>query len=153
MDRARQQVNGMLDALQGTDLHLRPGINGKTFNSAFWIAAHLAVSQNWLILRGTAGPFRKFSWAKHFSIGSTPVPEALCPPWPEVRGVMDEVHQAALAHLSTLGDADLDRPHEALMELSGGNAMRDIVAHHILHEAGHAGQLGWLCKLQGLPMR
>ena len=46
--------------------------------------AHLAVSENRLLLRATGGPFEKFSWAKHFSVGSQGLPKDQCPPYEEV---------------------------------------------------------------------
>lgn len=40
--KVRRFTQKQLQALQNVDLHLKPVINGKTFNSVYWIAAHLA---------------------------------------------------------------------------------------------------------------
>ena len=152
MDRSHRNVLSHLDLLSGHDPHHRSSVGGKELNSAFWIVAHLAVSENWLVLRGSRGSFRKFSWAKHFSIGSTPPPVSECPPWNEVLDTYRTVHADAIAHVAGLDQAALDAPHEALMRISAGNDVRAILGHHLLHESGHCGQLAWLCAIHGVPL-
>jgi hypothetical protein len=151
MDRSRQQVSACLQRLEAANLHHRHEVDGRQLNSAYWIAAHLAVSQNWLILRGTGGLFQKFSWAKHFSLGAIPLPPSECPPYEEVKATLEGVHRLAMEHVAGLGEAALDQAHQAMLQLPGTNDVRAVIAHHILHEASHAGQLSWLCKLGGLP--
>lgn len=148
MDRSRQNTLRYLDYLPDVDPHRMFVCEGKSLNTLFWLSAHLATTENGLLLLATGGPFEKFSWAKHFGPGSTGLPPEQCPPYAEVRATFDAVHQRAMAHLPTLDDAALERPN-----LTGftrfGPLMRDVITQAIRHESYHAGQIGWLCKLYG----
>ncbi len=151
MDRSHRAVLHTIERLAGQDLHHRFSVDGRELNSAFWIIAHLTGSQNWLVLRGAGGPFRKYSWAKHFgmgSSGSTPVDN---PTLEEVVATYETVHADSMVHVRSLTDEQLSAPHQALMTLPTGNEVRSVIGHHILHESGHCGQLNWLCGLYGLP--
>lgn len=151
MDHAHAMTMQQAERLQQRDLHQRFVVNGIELNSAFWILAHLAVSENWLILRGTNGPFQKFSWAKQFTLGATPPAPAECPPFEEIMSTLERVHRLAVDHVAGLSDADLASPHHARMDLDSGADMRAVIHHHIRHVNMHNGQLAWLCKLHGLP--
>jgi hypothetical protein len=151
MDHAHAMTLQQLEHLQQHDLHQRFTVNRMELNSAFWIVAHLAVSENWLILKGTNGPFQKFSWAKQFTLGATPPAPAECPPIEEIMNTLERVHRLALDHVAGLSDADLASPHQALMNLDSGSDMRAVITHHLRHVNMHNGQLAWLCKLHGLP--
>lgn len=151
MDHAHTMTLQQVERLQQHDLHQRFSVNGMELNSPFWILAHLAVSENWLILKGTNGPFQKFSWAKQFTLGATPPAPAECPPFEEIMSTLDRIHQLAVDHVAGLSNGDLTSPHLALMKLDGDNDMRAVIHHHIRHMNMHNGQLAWLCKLCGLP--
>jgi hypothetical protein len=150
MRHAHTMTQSHLRKLENADLHKRFIVEGKELNSAYWLFAHMTVSQNWLILRGTNGPFQKFSWAKLFNLGTTPPPIEQCPPFEEVKTKLEEIQQLSLQHVETLDEAALSSPHHAMMRLPGENNMRDAIKHHIRHESMHNGQLSWLCKLHGL---
>jgi hypothetical protein len=139
-----------LRKLEPVDLFKRFSVEDKELNSAYWLFAHMTVSQNWLILRGTNGPFQKFSWAKLFNLGTTPPPPEECPPFDEVKAKLEEIQRLSEEHVAGLDETALGSPHNAIMQLPGGNNMRDIIRHHIRHESMHNGQLSWLCKLHGL---
>jgi hypothetical protein len=151
MAQSHNAVLNTFQRLAGQDLHHRFHADGRTLNSAFWILAHLTGTQNWLVLRGSGGPFRKYSWAKHFGMGSAgTVATEEYPAFNEVLEMYKAVHIESIAHVSTLDDAALAAPHQALLNLPAGNDVRTVIKHHILHESGHCGQLAWLCKLYGL---
>lgn len=153
MDRSHKAVLSALGNLQGQDLHRRFSVDGKELNSVFWILAHLTGSQNWLILRGSGGPFRKYSWAKHFGMGSTGIVPVDSPTLDEVLTMYETIHAESMAHVSSLTDEQLALPHQAMMNLAAGDDVRTVIGHHILHESGHCGQLDWLCKLYGKRLR
>lgn len=151
VDRTREYARFYLSPLKGVDMHRRFSVDGKELNTAYWLVAHMAVSENWLLLRGTGGPFEKFSWAKHFNIGSTPPPMELCPPYEEVWAMFKAVHEKARSWVAGLGDEQLNAPHQAApLAIAGMHTVRDIIMHHCRHEALHTGQLAWLCKLHGI---
>lgn len=150
VDRTRDYARFYLRHLKDTDPHHEFSADGVKLNTQYWLAAHLTVSQNWLLLRGTGGPFEKFSWAKHFGIGSTPPARELCPPYDEVWAMFKAIHEKAVAHIASLTDAQLEQPHAAMMKLGGTDTVRDVILHHLRHEGSHTGHLGWLCKLHGV---
>lgn len=150
MDQSHKAVLTTLERLSGQDLHHRFSMDGKELNSAFWIMAHLTGSQNWLILRGSGGPFRKYPWAKHFGMGSTGAIPEFPPALDDVLSMYEAVHADGMAHVSKLSEEQLASPHNAMMNLAAGNDVRTVIRHHILHESGHCGQLVWLGKLYGL---
>lgn len=149
MDRTRQYTLQYFDRMKGFDLHRRFVCEGKQLNSAFWIIAHLATTENGLLLAATKGPFQKFSWAKHYTVGASGLPEGQRPSEDEVLSTFHAVHARAVAHLETLTEADLNAPNPTGMAVFG-TTMRDVITHAIRHEGSHIGHLGWLCKLHGI---
>lgn len=147
--RTREYNLMYLSALKDQDPHRLFVCEGNALNTLFWLVAHMAVSENALLLRATGGPFEKFSWAKHFSIGSTPLPKEQCPPYEEVWSTFKAVHDKTMAHLPTLTDEALEQPNiTGLARI--GNTVRDVITHSIRHEGAHVGHITWLCKLYGI---
>ncbi|MEO8591121.1 MAG: DinB family protein [Flavobacteriales bacterium] len=149
MDRTRQYTLSYFDRLKDQDLHRRFVCEGKELNTAFWLIAHLTTTENGLLLMATGGPFNKFSWAKHFNVGSTGLPPAECPPFAEVFEMLNAVHAKAIAHVATLSAEALEAPNVTGFA-SFGTTVRDVITHAIRHEGSHCGHLGWLCKLYGI---
>lgn len=150
VERAREYARLYLRHLKDSDPHHEFSVDGRTLNTQYWTVAHLTVTQNWLLLRATGGPFEKFSWAKFFNLGSTPPARELCPPYEEVWAMFHAIHEKAVPHVAGLTEEALVQPHAALMKLGGQDMVRDVILHHIRHESFHTGQLAWLCKLQGI---
>lgn len=149
MDRTREWTRYYLSALKGQDPHRRFVCEGKELNTAFWLVAHLATTENGLLLAATGGPFEKFWWAKHFTLAAAGLPKEECPPYEEVWATFNAVHTKAIAHIATLDEEALNGSN--LTKLPAlGSTVRDVITHAIRHEGGHAGQLGWLCKLYGI---
>lgn len=149
MDRTRQYTRNYLSYLKGVDMHRTFVCEGKELNTGFWLVAHLAVSENGLLLRGTGGPFEKFSWAKYFFIGSQGMPKEQYPPYEEVWATFKAVHERTMAHLPTLTDEALEQPNITGLPLIG-TTVRDVITHAIRHEGAHIGHITWLCKLYGI---
>ncbi len=149
MDRTRQYNRWYLSGLKDVDPHREFVCEGVKLNTLFWLVAHLAVSENGLLLRATGGPFEKFSWAKHFSVGSKGLPKEECPPYTEVWATFKAVHEKTMAHLPTITDEALEQPNITGLPLIGTN-VRDVITHAIRHEGLHTGHITWLCKLNGI---
>jgi len=149
VDRTRQYTLQYFDLLRDSDLHRQFVCEGKTLNSAYWLLAHLATTENGLLLRCTGGPFEKFSWAKHYTVGGAGLPEGERPPVEEVLSMFHSVHAKVMAHLPTLTTEALESPNISGM-LSFGSTTRDVITHAIRHEGSHIGHFGWLCKLHGI---
>jgi len=149
-DRARQYTKFYFLKLRNTDIHDRPEVNGKKLNSAYWLIAHLTMTENWLLLNGTGGEMERFSWAKLFNMGKeAPTPEE-CPPIEDILETSKGIHEKVLERLRNLTPQELDQPHKVGFNIGGEGTVRDAIYHAIRHESGHAGQLGLLCKIQGL---
>jgi DinB superfamily len=148
MDSTRQYTLSYFDRLKDQDLHRRFVCEGMELNSAFWLIAHLATTENGLLLRATGGEVIKFSWAKNFTLGGAGLPPAECPPFSEVFDMFNAVHAKAIEHVASLDDEALGRPN--ITGLPFGDQVRHVVLHAIRHEGSHIGHLGWLCKLYGI---
>lgn len=156
VDRTREYNRMYLSLLKDVDPHREfmfpggtSGGEGKKLNTQFWLVAHMTVSENALLLRATGGPFEKFSWAKHFGIGSQGLPKEECPPYEEVWSMFKTIHERTMAHLPTLSDEALEQPNITGLLLIG-TTVRDVITHGIRHEAMHIGHITWLCKLHGI---
>lgn len=153
MDHARKATLAYFKPLEHTDLHETPEFQGVRLNSAFWIIAHLAVSQNGMLLFSTGGPGIKASWAKQFVMGSVPPPPEQCPPFSEVWQLFNDVHQASLKHIAGFTEEQLAMPNKTGVDFGGKNQVREVLMAAVRHDSYHCGQLGWLCKIQGKKMR
>lgn len=149
MDRSREYTMQYFNTLKGEDPHRVFVCEGKPLNTAYWLMAHLATTENGLLLRCTGGPFIKFSWAKHYTIGGAGMSAEERPPFDEVLAMFHNVHAQVMTHLPTLTAEALEGPN--ISGLSAiGPTVRDVITHAIRHESSHTGHLGWLCKLHGL---
>lgn len=151
LDMTRNYTRTYFSRLKEVDLHHVFRIDGKALNTAYWLFAHVTSSENWLVLRGTGGDMVKLPWAKLFNVGAPPPAPADLPPIQEILAASKEVHARALDHVRRLSDDDLARPHQAVVRIPDAESAGGIIRHCIRHEAGHAGQLGLLCKLYGIP--
>jgi hypothetical protein len=135
---------------QGADMHRRFVAEGVELNSAYWIMAHLAVTQNYLVLRSTGGDSVRFPWAKMFGMGVSHPSAADCPPFDEIKSVLDDVHEKSVSHVMALNPELLDAPNATGFEFLGEKTNRSVLIHAIRHENMHSGHLSWICKLSGL---
>lgn len=147
LNSTRDLTRYYLSNLKGQDVHKVFEVEGKKLNSILWLVAHMAVSENWLLLVCTRGEHVKIPWARQFGLGSEiPKPED-CPSFEEVLEYFKKVHDTAIAHISTFTDADLASPTTNGIDFGGEDSKRAIIRHCIRHEGVHAGHLSWLCKL------
>ena len=125
-------------------------LDDKHLNSAFWIMAHLSVTQNFLLLRSTGGETIKIPYARQFGMGAVPPSREECPPLEEVRGIFNLVHEKSVKHIQNLEPSQLNQINTTGFVFLGEDSIRSVIVHAIRHENMHSGHLSWLCKLNGL---
>lgn len=135
----------------GVDLHHVFSVEGKNLNAPFWIMAHLAVSEQFLLLQALGGPKIKLPWARMFGLGAVPPAREDCPSLQEVIESLHMVHHAAMEWVRGLSDEALQEPTATGTSFGGVDQKKSLIMHAIRHEGMHAGHLGWLCKIHGLP--
>ncbi len=149
MDRTREYTMMYLDRLKDQDPHRLFVCDGKEFNTVYWLTAHMAATENGLLLFATGGPGERFSWAKHFMPGVAHHAVDELPPYEEILAVFHAIHTKAMTHIAALTDAALEAPNPTSFAIFGPT-VHDVITHAIRHEASHTGHLGWLCKLYGV---
>lgn len=147
LELSRDLTKFYLKKLEDQDVYKTFEIEGKKLNSILWLIAHLAVSENWLLLVCTGGERVKIPWARQFGLGSEVPKKEEYPPREEIIEMFDKVHCQAIDYISHLTDEDLSKPTTNGTTLGGEDSIRAIIKHAIRHEGAHAGHLGWLCKL------
>jgi hypothetical protein len=125
---------------------LRPVLEGKVFNSAYWIQAHLAWAESYLIIHSTGGEVPAIPWLSQFSIGANPEAVQDDPDLETLDRDFGAIHERALAHLRQVDPESLGAPSGIAMFPT----RRIALYHAIRHEATHTGHLGWLCKMHGI---
>jgi hypothetical protein len=125
-------------------------LDDKHLNSAFWIMAHLSVTQNFLLLRSTGGETVKIPYARQFGMGAVPPSREECPPLEEVRGIFNLVHEKSVKLIQNHEPSQLNQINKRGFVFVGEDSIRSVIVHAIRHENMHSGHLSWLCKLNGL---
>ena len=150
LESTRALTQYFIKKLEGKDLYKVFEIEGKKLNSILWVIAHLAVSENWLLLVCTGGEKVKIPWARQFGLGSQIPKKEEYPPAEEIFETFNKVHKAAIDHISKLTDDDTRQATTNGSTFGGEDSIKSIIMHNIRHEASHAGHLGWLCKLNDI---
>lgn len=150
-NRTRELANFYIHKTKEVDVKKRFEVDGKKFNSIYWLVAHMAWAENNLIIRSTGGPNPELPWLKLFALGK-PAEEGETngPPYEEVLAGFAKVHQIAMDHLDKLDPALLDSQNKLDWEIMGSKTMRATLIHHIRHEGTHVGHLGWNARLHGI---
>lgn len=148
LDFTRGLSKWYLSLLKDTDMKKVFEINGHQLNSPIWIAAHLAWAENMLVLKSTGGKVFDIDWLNEVGLGALHNTDVL-PEAKKVIKTMKAIHEASLAHITSLTDEQLDEPNITGINF-GENTKRRVIQHAIRHEGTHAGHLGWICKLQGI---
>lgn len=150
LNNARDLTRWYLSKLKEVDVYKSFEVNDKQFNSVIWEIAHLAVTENYLILRSTGGEKISIPWARQFGLGSGIPSKDECPPYEEIWNTFKEIHEKSIAHIKSLSDDDLNKPTLTGATFGGEDTFRSIIMHCARHESVHTGHLGWLCKLHGV---
>jgi hypothetical protein len=128
------------------------GDSGAYFNSAYWIMAHLAVTENFLLLHSIGGERLPIPWARLFGIGSSGDNPENGPGLDEILKVQKEVHKTAIDFISSLSDGDLMLPSVNGFAFGSEDTRAAVIRHAIRHEGVHTGHLSWLCRLHGIKV-
>ncbi len=150
VDSTRQLTRFYISKLKGQDMFHVFEMDGKKFNSPYWIIAHLTWAQNNLILRATGGTNPEIKWLSKFKLGSTIPPKEELPDLLEVLAGFKKVHQMSLDHIRSLDESKLDEPNVLGINLFEDSSIRGMIHHQIRHEGTHIGHLGWLAKMYGI---
>lgn len=151
-ESVRNLTKFYLSKLDGVDLHQQLEINGKKFNSPYWIVAHLVWTEHSLIIRGLGNQSLDIPWLEDFSIGSDSEKIKNKPAYEEVLKKLDEVHLVAMNIINSLSDEQLDGENHIDVTFGGVNSKRSVLRHAIRHEPMHIGQISWILKVNGIKM-
>lgn len=125
-------------------------INGKKFNSIYWIVAHLIWAEDNLAIAQITGKSEAAEWVKHFAIhadGSLPENK---PDFKTVLNEMKRIHELALNTITALSDEQLSEQNTTGFHFGDGDSTkRMMIQHCIRHEGTHLGQISLLAKLYG----
>lgn len=150
LDKSRQLTKFYLSKLKGVNPEDSIILNGYETNCIYWIAAHLVWAEDYLGIIELGGKSTVPDWVKKFAIKSDgELPEER----PDFKTVLDElkrVHEAAVNHINSLTDEQLDEPNVTGFHFGDGNATKLMMIQHcIRHEGTHLGQLSLLAKIYG----
>lgn len=152
LESVRSLTKFYLSKVKPEDLHSNLIVDEVKFNSPYWIAAHLAWSENFLLLTGTGGkPFEK-AWLEEFGFGSKPEEVTSEVKFEEVMSTLDEIHKKAMEHVLSLNDENLEEKNLINANFGGKDTKKALIIHSIRHEPMHAGQLSWILKAKGISM-
>lgn len=150
-DLARQLTKFYLSKLKGQDVHQRIEAGGQQLNSIYWFVGHLIWAEHNLLVIGTGGkPIEGFEKWNVFKIGEKHK-ESYSFTYEELWNDFKMVHEYSLKRLSEISDLDLSKPNTINLRFIEKNDIATLIMHAVRHEASHAGQLGILCKLLGIP--
>ncbi|MCX6639040.1 MAG: DinB family protein [bacterium] len=152
LDSSRQLTHFYLDELKDVDKSRTFKIGDFQTNNVHWIVAHLAWSEDTLILRGVGNDGIAVPWFELFRLGVPSPPLNEYPPFNETFDVLKQVHQATISLLNSLPTEALDQPNNFGRKIMGQDSKRILIHHCIRHEGVHCGHLGWLARLHGLKV-
>ena len=153
MDKSRQLTRFYISNLKAVDPYIPIEFGGKTFNSVYWLTAHLIWAEDYLIVQGTGAKSVAPDWVKHYHLGSDGSLHEGHGDYKALLNDMRQVHESAMHYLRGLDDAILDKDNTLGFHFGDGDATnRFIIMHAVRHEGGHSGNLAWLCKMHEVKL-
>jgi hypothetical protein len=153
IDKARQLTRFYISNLKAVDPYSPVEFGGVTFNSIYWITAHLIWAEDYLIVQGTGGTSVAPEWVRHYHLGSDGSLHEGHGDYKALLGDMKQVHESATLYLRGLDDPILEADNALGFHFGDGDATnRFIIMHAIRHEGGHSGNLAWLCKMHEVKL-
>lgn len=134
--------------LAESDVYQQFEANGQKLNSIYWLAGHLAWSENDLVLKGIHAPMHQADWLEDFKFGEAHTTKG--PSWEELKSTAKEIHEMAMGALDKLTDRDLEKENGSGVGFGGKPTIRLTIMHQIRHVGTHCGHLGWIAKLNGI---
>lgn len=150
LDIARELTIRQFEKLKSMNLDLTQqlDINGKKLNSPLWIYAHLAWTENFLILKQCGNKAMDIKWLDElFAIQKPGEYQSHWPSLEEIEEASKTVHAASLDLIKSLSDDELVEENVGGLKIMGQSSKRFIIQHAIRHEGMHCGHLSWLVKL------
>lgn len=150
MDKTRQLTRFYISQLKSVDPYQPVELGGKTFNSLYWLTAHIVWAEDNLLITGTGATTVAPSWINHYAIAGD---GTLHPAHGEYKALLDEmkrVHERALAQINSLSAEELDLDNTLNLQFGGDGSKRMAIMHAVRHEGTHIGNLAWLCKMAGI---
>ena len=148
MDKTRQLTRFYISNLKSVDPYTQIEFGGKTFNSVYWLTAHLIWAEDNLIMHGTGAKSAAPSWISHYHIKSDGSLHEGHGDYKELLGEMKRVHEEAMNYLRAMDDSLLDKDNALGFQFGDGDVSnRLVIMHAIRHEGSHIGNLAWLCKM------
>lgn len=123
-----------------------------TFKSILWETAHIAWSENFLLIKGLTENSLDFDWFEQVQIGSDGTLNSDFPGYEQILIDMDKIHELAIQSILLLSDKDLEQPNNLGMNIAGSDTKRSLIQHAIRHEPCHTGHLGWIAKLNQIKV-
>lgn len=151
-EMTRNLSNYYISKLEGFDVKRIYEINGVKMNSAYWLAAHLAWTEHFLIIEGIGGISMGIEWLNDFGFGSTPDGIKFEPSYEEVLSTLKEIHSQAIEILNNLTDEELEQENNINANFGGKTNKEVVIMHAIRHEPMHIGQLSWILKANGIQI-
>jgi uncharacterized damage-inducible protein DinB len=151
-EMARNLSKYYISKLEGIDLKKQYEFNGVKFNSAYWIVAHLAWTEHFLIIEGIGGDAMGIEWLNDFGFGSVPDDVKNEPSYEEVLKTLSEIHTKAIDILGKMTDEELAQENNINANFGGKTNKEVVLMHAIRHEPMHIGQLSWILKASGVKM-
>src|ERR1051325_9818026 len=112
---AYESVRGLskfyISKIDKIDVNKSIEVDGVSFNSAYWILAHLVWTEHFLLIEGLGGKLMDIPWLKEYKIGSDMNKIKQKPPVKEILKKMDDVHSAAVTKIKALTDEQMDEPN------------------------------------------
>ncbi len=153
MDMTRQLIRYYLSALKTADPYRRTEFGGLTFNSVYWLTAHLIYTEDTLIVKSSTGTSIAPDWLQHYQIGTDGELHEGHGEFKSLLDTMKDVHERSMVHLRSLTDEQLAADSTLGFSFGDGDtSVRMMVMHAIRHEGTHIGNLAYLCKMKGIKM-
>ena len=148
MDKTRSLTRFYISNLKTVDPYTPIEFGGKTFNSIYWLTAHLIWAQDNLIVMGTGAKSLAPDWIKHYHLGADGSLHEGHGDYKALLVDMKRVHEDSMNYLKGLDDEILDRENAFGFHFGDGDTSnRLIIMHAIRHEGTHIGNLAWMCKM------
>lgn len=141
-----------ISKLEGVDIKKQFEINGVKMNSAYWLVAHLAWTEHFLIIEGIGGDSLGIEWLNDYAFGSSPGDATNEPSYEEVLETLKRIHTKAFEILNNFSDDELEQENNINAVFGGKNTKGVVLMHAIRHEPMHIGQLSLILKANGIKM-
>lgn len=147
-EKTRLLTRYYLSKLKEVDPFVAQGSGDAQFNSIYWLMAHLAWAENYLVVEMTGGKSVAPHWLNHYSLGADGSVHEGHGSFKELLDDVKAVHEKSMQYLSLLSDEDLAKENAGKFQFGDGDATcRFSVQHAIRHEALHTGHLSLIAKL------